>query len=760
MDPKTPPRVSNMFLASVFMLSAAGLMFELTLTRIFSATIWYHYAFVAISVALFGWGLGGFLVYIIRLTRFKHLEKSIIVVASIAFSLALPFFLFEILSHPFTPEKLPFYFLLSVLPFLAGGGALSLAFEIHGRHVNQLYFADLIGAALGTLLAPLAIGLLNAETAVLATAILPSLAALMLSLALRKEVHRIFAAAAAVCLLFNVVLSCVNYSTGKLAIRDAPNKALYKLLKDHPEARVESDRWNAYSRITAVRTFDKMHLARLFIDSDAETNVLKWDGSAAGLTESRDWFRAFPFRLAPEPRVLVIGPGGGADMVLSIVAGSPSVTAVEMNPLIIDAVRRFGAEAGNLYDHPKVKLVLDEGRNFIQRTPERFDLIILGFVDSWASVAGGGLSLTENYLYTRDALEAYWDHLTDRGALVIVRWPVDVPRLTANTVEFLSARGMPIQEIGKHLLAASEHKAREAEPVETVFMLSRSVLSESTVDTLLAGHPDAQIIYGPGRKSERPYSELFDGRMNFEQFTDGFKTMATPVRDDRPFYFAQDKPWGIPAFVMRLLRIPVAAVVVFAFLLLAAARFLGLRVPGPKAVLYFSALGAGFIMCEVAMIQRLILLLGHPIYTFVVILFAFLLGGGLGSLFAKRFATERIKDALKWIIIRVILLTVLGAFALPKLVHAAIPLDLTLRIIVAGALALPMGFLMGMPFPLGLRMSAQDPNGAPLSALWGLNGVASVVGSLAGMVLAIVAGFTWVFLASALCYAVAWTTRP
>jgi predicted membrane-bound spermidine synthase len=211
---------------------------------------------------------------------------------------------------------------------------------------------------------------------------------------------------------------------------------------------------------------------------------------------------------------------------------------------------------------------------------------------------------------------------------------------------------------------------------------------------------------------------------------------------------------------MRLLRIPVAAVVVFAFLLLAAARFLGLRVPGPKAVLYFSALGAGFIMCEVAMIQRLILLLGHPIYTFVVILFAFLLGGGLGSLFAKRFATERIKDALKWIIIGVILLTVLGAFALPKLVHAAIPLDLTLRIIVAGALALPMGFLMGMPFPLGLRMSAQDPNGAPLSALWGLNGVASVVGSLAGMVLAIVAGFTWVFLASALCYAVAWTTRP
>ena len=119
-------------------------------------------------------------------------------------------------------------------------------------------------------------------------------------------------------------------------------------------------------------------------------------------------------------------------MALSVVAGSPSVTAVERNPLIVECVRRFGREAGNLYDHPLVHLEINEGRNFIERTDDRYDLIVLGFVDSWASVTSGGLSLTENYLYTREAMAAYFDHLTSEGALVVIRWPGDVPRLVAN----------------------------------------------------------------------------------------------------------------------------------------------------------------------------------------------------------------------------------------------------------------------------------------------------------------------------------------
>jgi hypothetical protein len=797
MDQQTSPtktRAPVTLLAAVLLLSASGLMFELTLTRVFSATIWYHYTFVAISVALFGWGLGGFLVYILRLARFEAHVRTILVVLSLLLALTLPLFLYGILQFPFTPERLNYYFLLSVLPFLAGGATLSLAFESHGRDVNRLYFTDLMGAALGTLAVPLSISLLGAETAILATAALPALAAVFLSLAphgghskpanergqdtVRVESTRTvppplppvmkggsrggraWTVVSVAALAGTVGLAAWNFREQKLTIRDAPGKALYKLLHEHPQARIQSDRWNAYSRITSVQGFDSFHLARLFIDSDAETSVLRWNGSKEGIPDGSAWFRAFPFRLAPEPNVLVIGPGGGTDVALSIVTGSPEVTAVEMNPLIVESVRALGAEAGNLYDHPKVHLVMDEGRNFIQRTQDRFDLIVLGFVDSWASVASGGLSLTENYLYTRDALEAYYDHLTERGALVIIRWPTDVPRLVANSVDLLSKRGLAIEEIGRHILAASSRKPEGIEPVETVFMLTRSPMTKETVEKLLDGHANAHIICVPSRQSEQPYADLFAGKISFAQYTDGFDTMATPVQDDRPFYFATEKPRGIPDFVVQLFKLPIRVVVGFAILLFIAGRILGFRVPGVRAIGYFGALGVGFIVCEVALMQRLILLLGHPIYTLVVILFTLLLAGGLGSFFAKRFAPQDIRRALGRILPLVVLLIVAGAFGLPPLVKAALPLNLGARIVVAGLLTFPFGFLMGMPFPLGLRRCAADEDSAPVSALWGINGVASVAGSIGGMMLAVAAGFTTVFLAGAACYAIAWIARP
>lgn len=757
-----PAKASAVWLGAVLLLSACGLMFELMLTRVFSATIWYHYTFVAISVALLGWGLGGFFVYVFGLGKYPAQARTILIVLSLLLAITLQGFLYIILQLPFSPDRLILYFGLSILPFLAGGAALSLAFEANGRDINRLYFADLVGAAGGVLIVPLVIGLLGAETAILATAILPALAAVLLSTSDASGSRRGWKVLAVLVLLATAATAGWNYKTQSWTIRDAPSKALYRLLAENPKAHIVSDHWNAYSRITAVQDFDNYHVARLFIDSDAETSILPWDGTPTGLkNDGRRWFRAFPLRLASEPKVLVIGPGGGTDVVMSILAGSPQVTGVEMNPLIVDAVRQFGPAAGNLYDHPKMRLVMDEGRNFIQRTNEKFDTIILGFVDSWASVASGGLALTENYLYTRDALEAYYDHLTDRGTLVIVRWPSDVPRLVSNSVDFLQARGMSIPQIGTHILAVSERKpANQEDPVETVFMLTRSPLTAETTDNLLASFQDAHVVWSPFRPSEKVYTDLFAGKIPFETYTDSFETMAIPVNDNHPFYFATWKPLGIPPFAARLVSIPVGAVVGFAALLLIAGKLLRFRAPDTRTIAYFGALGIGFIIVEVALIQRLILLLGHPIYTLVVILFTLLAASGLGSRFAARFPVERIHRTLGVILPLVIAMVIVAAFALPVLVKAAVPLSQVQRILVAAAVTFPFGFLMGMPFPLGLRRHAQDPAGAPVSSLWGINGVASVVGSIAGMMIAVAVGFTWVFLGGALCYAVAWAARP
>ncbi|MEW5908513.1 MAG: hypothetical protein AB1659_01780 [Thermodesulfobacteriota bacterium] len=756
-------RASAGVLTSVVMLSAAGLVFELTLTRIFSAAIWYHYTFVAISVAMFGWGLGGFMVYLLKLVRLENHLAWMLVLLSLLFALVLPLFPYGILQFPFTPERLNFYFLMGLLPFIAGGAALSLMFDVYSSDSNRLYFADLGGAAAGTLMVPVVIRGLGVETAIFATAIFPSCAAILLSLRLQHHAKRFWMTISILVLTAATGLTVWNSRTQTLVIRDAPSKGLYHLLRSSPGSRMISDRWNAYSRISSVSGYDERRLARLFIDSDAWTDILRWNGRPDGIRDAMGWFRAFPFRLAKEPRVLVIGPGGGTDMVLAICAGSSKVTAVEMNPLIVDGVRAWGEKAGNLYDHPKVTLVMDEGRNFIERTSELFDLIVLGFVDSWASVTSGGLSLTENYLYTRDALTAYYDHLTEEGAVAIIRWPTDVPRLVANSVSFLTNRGMSIREIGEHVLAVSERKPKGSEPVETVFILSKSPISRGTADRLLMGHSESHAIWVPGRKSESIYTDLFEEKRTFERYTQSFDTLATPVYDDRPFYFAADKPYGIPSFLVRLFRLPVITVLAFTLLLLMGSRFLGFQAPGPKTVAYFAALGGGFIICEVALIQRLILLLGHPIYALIVILFTILLSGALGSWYARRFDPGAISQALGWILPVVILLMLLAAFALPSLVRIALPLNLPVRILLTGVMIFPFGFFMGMPFPLGLRKAAtggQREGGTPASALWGINGVASVAGSIGGVALAVAAGFTWVFLAGACCYALAWMTRP
>lgn len=765
-----PPRASGLLLAAVLLLASSGLMFELMLTRIFSATIWYHYAFVAISVALFGWGLGGFLVYILRLSRWSAF-RSVLIGLALAPSILMPLFLAIILQLPFKPQYLTFYFLLSLLPFLAGGAALSLVFEAYGSDSNRLYFADLIGASLGVLGVPLVIGQLGAETAIIATAVMPALAAVALALAIPRGQRPGWLLGVAVLLLIaDAGLTAVNYRKGMLAIRDAPSKGLYKFMGQYPQSRVDSDKWNVYSRITSVRSPEALNLARIFIDSDNWTNVMSWNGSPAEPAEGPNWFRAFPFRVSPHPKVMIIGPGGGTDVVLAIRAGSPEVTAVEMNPLIVNAVRAYGPEAGNVYDHPRVKLVMSEGRNFVERTAEKYDVIMLGFVDTFAAVSSGGLSLTENYLYTREAIEAYYDHLTDDGVLAIVRWPVDMRRLVANAVDFLTARGMSIEQIGRHVMAVAdappiewEPSASDILPPETMFLLARSPLSDERVNQLLAGHDKSYILYSPSRRPAEgspQYQQLFSGQMSFADFQNSFETLATPVTDDRPFYFAYDKPWGMHNFVLKLFGIPVGAVIVFTVILLVGSAGAGFRAPGPKTILYFGALGLGFIVCEIALMQRLILLLGHPLYTLVVILFTILLASSLGSLYARRFAADQIHRKLGWIIAFVVVLVGTASMGLPVVVRAALPMELAPRMILAAAMVFPFGFFMGMPFPLGLRRLSQDPTAAPVSALWGINGVASVVGSISAIVLAVIAGFTWVFVAGAACYAVAWASRP
>jgi hypothetical protein len=640
-----------------------------------------------------------------------------------------------IVRLPVAPERLPLYFLASLGPFLLAGMALAMLFDLERARVGRVYLADLLGASVGALVVTVLLARLGGESAVLAAALAPAVGAALIAPRLRG------ASALIVALLLAALFT--NGRMGLFRIRSAPAKGLYQHLAETPGTQIALTGWNAYSRIDAVTGFAPPLLARLYIDSDAWTNVLAWDGRVESVRSWADWFRALPFRVAPPaPRTLVIGPGGGSDVVVALAAGSRTVTAVEMNPLMLRFVRHFGSAAGDLYDDPRVETVLSEGRTFVRRSERRFDVILLGFVDSWAAVASGGLSLSENQLYTVEAFRAYLERLSPDGVLVILRWDVDVPRLVTNTVALLGA-----QAAGERVAVVLERRGTPREPPQMAFLLKKTAFTPQETAAIAAWQLARPVIV-PGRHVEEPYAGLLDGRLSLDRFVAEAPSRVDPVTDDRPFFFAQQKPWGLPASMRRAFLQILLPLVALCLALVARGRPAGQpALPFAASVAYFACLGLGFIAVELVLLHHLTLLLGHPIFTLSILLFSLLAAGGFGAGFSQRFAPGRA-------CVTVALVGLAYAATLPLAVPLLLPLPLAARIALAILLVAPLGFAMGIPFPRGLALTGRGALPAP-PFYWGLNGIFSVVGSLATMVAAVVFGFTTAFVAGCGCYLVA-----
>lgn len=718
----------------VFLITLSGIVFEVGLTRIYSATIWYHFAFLAISVALLGWGLGGWAVHLLKRRLAPSMDLA--AVYCLWYALTIPACLWLLVRFPFEMDRLILYLIAPLVPFFLAGMALSTVFDLHRAASRSLYFADLLGASLGAVVVTALLQLLGGEGSLLVAAVAPMAAAACLSRRLR------LVAVAGAVLMAAAALS--NGATGLFHVIPGTIKAMRRQMEENPGSRVTQTGWNSYSRIDAVEGIAPPFLARLYIDSDAWTSILPWDGDTDSVRELRDSYRALPFRFTPGGDTLVIGPGGGADVLAALASGSRIVTAVELNPLMIKFVRHYGARAGNLYDRPDVEIILSEGRNFISRTNRKFDTIFLGFVDSWASVASGGLSLSENYLYTTEAFQAYYDHLTDNGVLVILRWDSDVPRLVSNSVAMLGVR-----EAAPRLAVLMEKRSSAIDPPQMLFMLKKQPFTTEETTQIMDSWTAARPVIVPGRSTAAPFADLLSGQKTLATFEAEATRFVGPVFDDSPFYFAVERPWGMsPNIANRLItRLLVPAFALFALFALAGKPRGGAIVPYATSVLYFSCLGFGFIAVELSLLQNLTLLLGHPIFTLSVLLFTLLAAGGVGS------AISRFVPAGA-ACLAVALIGGAEALALPLLVPALLPLTLWARVAVAVILIAPLGLAMGMPFPLGLPKTGRGALPAP-PFYWGLNGIMSVVGSVCTVFVALRLGFQAAMLIGCACYVLA-----
>jgi predicted membrane-bound spermidine synthase len=762
-------------LFGIFLVSFAGLTLQVTLTRIFSTTIWYHYAFVAVSVALFGWGFGGIILHFLK--QKDHIMKlNLALAALLLFSASMPIYLISIASFRFTQAYISFYYAISLVPFLLAGTFMAFFYSEHAESANRLYLADLVGASFAGLTIEPILSFLGAESTILLIGVIGSFMGIVLATSLKK---RKAVAIGLVFLIANSTLFVVNTNYGFINVSYGFDKSMYRTLQGNSALHVSFTRWNSFSRVDAVEGFQGQHAARIFIDADASTDVLRWDGRIESLEYFKDTMDFLPYYLVKEPKTLVIGPGGGQDVLVALLGNSSRIVAVELNPLVIDAVQRYSNETADIYNNPRVELHIDEGRSFIKRSTDKFDAITLTLVDSWASISTGGYALAENYLYTKEAFMDYLNHLADNGVLIMIRWEVEVPRLVSTIAEAFSMLGEEVQDLGKHLGVVRY----EIEPgrVRTLLTLKKSAFTSAEAEMFLEKAstlgPAYNAFYVPYVKEDvEPYRKLFNGSISLAQFYNEFPYRVDAVSDDSPYHFNLEKTLPKPLSDLTIVALSLtllSIVIPWAFSFWWKKRRNAkssdpddpIRFSLVPFIVFFSALGVGYMLLEIALIQKFILFLGYPTRALAVILFSLLLSSGIGSFVSGQLASRH-KGITKTIFLAclfIILIALIYVFSLSRMFELWLSTSSSIRTALTIVLIFPIGFFMGMPFPSGLRMlhASSDEN---IPWIWGINGAMSVLGSILATIIGIFLGFNLAILFGATAYLVALlcaiATRP
>ncbi len=778
-----PSKYLGLFLAAL-----ASVALELILTRIFSVTSWYHFAFVAVSIAMFGITAGAVAVEFLagrggpegdaRLLRNVALWFGPGAAVAVFAAVCIPF------KSPETPQAtviLALTYLIEAVPFFFCGALTSLVLRAHPTHAGSLYAVDLVGAALGCALVVPMLDALDGPSAALAMAVVAGLSALVLASGDDRARGRAIVATVAlgVLLLANTRFSMARIYWDKMWGGRAPVPTW--------------ERWNAFSRIRVQKLgpsepalwggapampkqppVDQMYMD---IDGGAATWLTRWTGDPKDVEFLKWDITAVGHHLVRDASVLSLGVGGGRDLLTAIAFGQKSATGVEINEAILEAdLDAFGSFTGPLDRLPGVRLVNDEARSWTARTDERFDLIVMSLTDTAAASSAGAYVLTENSLYTKEAITLFHDHLTDRGVLSITRWhpaefPAEMWRLLALGAATLKDLGVADPRL--HLL--SVHRDRPPGSALAgcgTMLLSRRPLDRDAVHAWVAKMEEMGFVVdlAPGHARD-PLFERIAETGSAAELEAELGIDLSPPTDDRPFYFHMQRLSDLlsplatrqdfaESRANRVLGALLVVTLVLAALFIVVPLWVLSR-RGQRSfprrgtwALFFVAIGVAFMLVEISQMQRLILFLGHPIYGLSVVLFGLLVSSGVGS-FASGALARRERPMLA--IAFVPLLVLLAAFGVlaPRVLAEYAGASTLARVWISLECLLPIGFFMGFPFPLAMGISGRR-EGAPLAWFYGVNGAASVCASVVSMVLSLTFGISAAFWTGVVIYVAAW----
>jgi hypothetical protein len=781
------------FYGALGLVTAATLMLQIIETRIISVTSWYHLAFFVISIAMFGLTAGAVFVYL-RKERFRPERLSYdLAVATLAFALTTDLAIIMQLTlvtgaSPSLTSLVAWaeFALCLAFPFFFSGVVVSLALTRSPYPIGKVYGADLIGAAIGCIGGLVLLNVTSGPSAVLWVGAIIGLAALgfassglgnLQALAsLGAKLFRYRRSIVTGCLLFAIANMLTTYGI-RLTI-----------IKDRLEgADLAYDRWNSFSRITVAQSetgppavwgpSQRLSAATieqrwLTIDGGAGTSIYRFDGNLASLGFLRHDVTNLAYAIPNLKTGAVIGVGGGRDILSQRLFGLRDVTGIEINPIIIDLLKRRFSDYTAIATLDGVKFEVDEARSWFARTPRSFDVIQMSLIDTWAATGAGAFTLSENGLYTVEAWQRFLGRLNSGGVFTVSRWyaPGEVNetgRLVSLGVAALLANGAA--EPRRHLFLAA------AGNVATL-IVTKSPFSPAALGALkdAAKANEFAVLLSPDTVAPSAMLENIvsaTDRSTLDQTTTGFYLDLTPPTDARPFFFNQLKfvtlfdadvfshftHTGVVAGNL-VATLTLAMLVLISVALVGATIIVPLRPTVREAgwplvvggTVYFGLIGVGFMMVEIALLQRLSVFLGHPTYALSVVLFSLILWTGFGSMASERVRLAGAGKLVAWSVACAAYLFALPFWLPPFLVD----LDGAELFVRAGFCVLvlaPAGVLMGFGFPTGMRLVSAISSG-PTPWFWGINGAAGVLAASVAVVTSIAFSIDMTLRIGAACY--------
>ncbi|MCS6898206.1 MAG: hypothetical protein RMJ98_02680 [Myxococcales bacterium] len=770
------------FLLGLFLVTSASMAAEVLVTRLLSVVTWYSLAFLVLAMGMFGLTVGAVRVYLRSEEYVSERLASSLSRDALAFSVLLPLSYILLLLIPLRVEPVwttPLLFVvfaaIVALPFVPAGQVVAAAVTKAPFPTGRVYAVDLAGAALGAPLVPELLERTNLGTAILLISALAAMGALAFARSGEEEGGERWGLRGAVILL---LLAGLNHHAGHRGL-----VTLWAKGRAEERSQVEVETWNSHSRVQVSKVsrgaaslwgagskckIPQVRQRMILIDADAATPLYQLEKGLEDLAFLDCDVTNIVHQLRPGGAMAIIGVGGSRDLQAALRHGHDPVVGIELNRRLLEVLKGPLGQPTGIPGHPAVRLVHDEARSYLSRTNQQFRVIQASLIDTWAATGAGAHALGENGLYTVEAWRTFLDRLEEGGVVTMSRWASgETVRLVAMAMQALLERGVA---------RPRDHMALVQGGPVTTLVVGKQPLTEEDGRRLreTAEAKGFRVIFAPGTPLGPDKMNEVLGAATIEELHRATllpELDYRPSTDDRPFFFnvvrlrafarvinpqaggtIEGNRMATTTLVLSLLSSLLLAVVAIVLPLWRKARPAGrVGLALGAGLLYFAMIGVGFMLCEVGLLQRLSLVLGHPTYSLIVVLASLVAAAGVGSLLSDRLPLGTAPGCYLLPVVLMIVLLGVG-WGLPALAPTVQSLPLRSRISFAVAFTASLGLLLGMAFPTGMRLvRATSEEETPW--LWGINGVGGVIASSSAVMIALEFGLRTLFFVSAFCYA-------